>query len=162
VGLNIFGFSKFPNVTRSRIVMAMLFELSETVSEILDSDAGSLLLSGYKVSEDLEELQNFGVTHIVNARGGSENHFPEDIEYFKVDVEDLPSVKIIDYFDPVCDFIAESINKGNNETSSNKIKNVVLVHCRAGISRSTTLIIAYLMREEQMSMQAALEFVLQH
>lgn len=35
----------------------------------------------------------------------------------------------------------------------------VLVHCRAGVSRSATVCIAYLMQKQQMSLDAAFEFV---
>jgi len=49
----------------------------------------------------------------------------------------IPELKVSKYFDISYEFIDKNIKKGNN----------VLVHCMAGISRSSTLILNYLMRK---------------
>lgn len=53
-----------------------------------------------------------------------------------------------DYFDEASKFIHDSLNVTNT-----------LVHCMAGISRSTTLLIAYLIRYKGMKSDDALHYV---
>ena len=50
--------------------------------------------------------------------------------------------------DEVADMIKEGVEKGG-----------ILVHCMAGVSRSATCVIAYLMREHKHSLRSALELV---
>ncbi|KAL6988028.1 Phosphoric monoester hydrolase [Sarracenia purpurea var. burkii] len=63
-----------------------------------------------------------------------------------VPIRDMESENLLDYLDVCLDFIEESRNKG-----------AVLVHCFAGVSRSASIITAYLMRTEQLSQEDALE-----
>jgi dual specificity phosphatase 12 len=52
------------------------------------------------------------------------------------------------YFPAAIAFIKEGIQKGG-----------ILVHCYAGVSRSATCVIAYLMQEKQMSFDNAFQFL---
>lgn len=52
------------------------------------------------------------------------------------------------HFKNCCDFIDQNITSGN-----------VLVHCQAGVSRSATIVIAYIMKKNKIKSKAALEFV---
>lgn len=64
---------------------------------------------------------------------------PRSVRYrahLQVPVEDEVNAPIKNYFATAADFIHEHVQRGQN----------VLVHCMAGVSRSTTLVIAYMMR----------------
>ncbi|KAF0907255.1 hypothetical protein E2562_015758 [Oryza meyeriana var. granulata] len=63
-----------------------------------------------------------------------------------VPLRDTEEENLLDHLEPCLDFIDEGRKEGN-----------VLVHCFAGVSRSATIIIAYLMRTEQKSLEEALE-----
>ena len=53
------------------------------------------------------------------------------------------------YFDESYKFIDEGIKNGGN----------VLVHCHAGVSRSSTILIAYIMRSKKMKMDKVMELL---
>ena len=58
----------------------------------------------------------------------------EEFVYYRVDVEDISKEPISLFFEEAIDFIHEHLQKSEN----------VFVHCRAGVSRSATIVIAYL------------------
>ncbi|KAL6282657.1 hypothetical protein ACE6H2_013586 [Prunus campanulata] len=62
-----------------------------------------------------------------------------------VPLRDTDDENLLDYLDVCVDFIDESRKKGS-----------VLVHCFAGVSRSASIITAYLMRTEHLSQEDAL------
>lgn len=79
------------------------------------------------------------ITHIVNAGVGITNIFPKNFHYLSVNLLDLPDSNIRCHFDSVLGFMREAVLSGGK----------VLVHCNAGVSRSSTLVIAYIMKYEQ-------------
>lgn len=67
----------------------------------------------------------------------------------RVDVDDSPDEDLLRYFSGVCAQLEGAFAR----------KEVVLVHCAAGISRSATLVIAWLMFRQGLSLDEALSFV---
>lgn len=72
-----------------------------------------------------------------------------DADFLRVPINDGHSAKIISYFEVAFKFV-EKCRKANKR---------VLVHCLAGISRSPTLAIAYLMKHMNMRSDEAFKFV---
>jgi dual specificity phosphatase 12 len=64
-------------------------------------------------------------------------------------VADEPSVRLNTHFKDATDYIRKSIQEGKN----------VLVHCFAGVSRSASIVIAYLMRFHKMDYNVAYNYV---
>jgi len=64
-----------------------------------------------------------------------------------VKIYDLPSSNIYQYFDECYDFI----DKANGN---------ILVHCTVGVSRSSTMVIMYLMKKYNMKLNEALQYVI--
>ncbi|XP_023968847.1 dual specificity protein phosphatase 14-like isoform X1 [Chrysemys picta bellii] len=89
------------------------------------------------------------VTCVVNATMEIPNANWPDIEYVKVPVPDLPHAPLGLYFDSVADRIHQT-GKRNGRT---------LVHCVAGVSRSASLCIAYLMKYHRLSLLDAHQWV---
>lgn len=58
------------------------------------------------------------------------------IDNMQIRIPDLPNTDISKYFDVTYNFIKKHLSKGEN----------VLVHCAAGISRSSTIILNYIIR----------------
>jgi dual specificity MAP kinase phosphatase len=98
-------------------------------------------------NEDL--LLKEGITHIINVTKNIpfylENSDRIKIEYSRVSVNDSCDQDIKKYFDETNKFI-KKVKEQNGK---------VLVHCQAGISRSSTIVIAYLMNMNNISLMEA-------
>eukprot|EP00347_Sterkiella_histriomuscorum_P020729 403336701 len=68
-----------------------------------------------------------------------------NFSYKVIEVLDSPAVNLHRYFDDAVEFIKQGNNNGK-----------VFVHCHAGISRSSSCVIAFLMKEKGQSYQSAL------
>ncbi|XP_076145029.1 dual specificity protein phosphatase 19b isoform X2 [Alosa pseudoharengus] len=99
--------------------------------------------------QDLSVDLQVGVTHILNVAYGVENAFPDLFHCQTVTVLDVPETDITSYFPECFAFIDQARNQGG----------VVLVHCNAGVSRSASVAIAYLMSRDTLSFQEALDAV---
>ncbi len=94
---------------------------------------------------DLLRLHN--IKYVLNV-SHTKTSLPDDFVCEQIPISDKSDVKIRDYFERSFKFIDAAITNGP-----------ILVHCRAGISRSATIVIAYLMKKQHMSYQTAMEFV---
>lgn len=123
------------------------------ISEILPS----LYLCGAGVAIPVF-LEKLGITCVINAApelpetplpliNGSKPVFLQVPVLDKCDNE--ISYSIMDYFDEVADLI-EQTRQTNGKT---------MVHCVAGVSRSASLVLAYLMKYWKMSLKSAFELV---
>lgn len=89
------------------------------------------------------------ITTVINVSVEVVNTYFPGIYYVHVPVADVPSARIYDFFDAVADKInAVDLNDGRT-----------LVHCAAGVSRSATLCMAYLMKYHSVSLANAHSWV---
>jgi atypical dual specificity phosphatase len=115
-----------------------------------------LYLGNYYEATDAIILRELGITHIVDAT--SENLSQVTAEtlglcYLPIPIWDMEGVNIAEHFEKVFLFITEA-----KERSSGRI----LVHCRAGISRSATFVLGYLMHAGHVtSLKEALKCVVE-
>ena len=102
------------------------------VSEIIPS---KLYLSDITAALDISVIKYFSITHIVNAtNGAAPNTFP-DILYHNVDIEDTEEADISSHLTESHAFISSALAGGG----------CVLVHCMAGVSRSSSITIHHIM-----------------
>jgi len=98
-------------------------------------------------------VKDLRVSHILNVTKGVLCHFENDeelsIEYLKISIEDLTNVKISDYIPSAIAFIKKGLEEGSG----------ILVHCMCGVSRSVSLVLAYLVSEKEMSLKEAFDLV---
>ncbi|XP_064207417.1 dual specificity protein phosphatase 14 isoform X1 [Anguilla rostrata] len=106
----------------------------------------SLFLSRGNVASNRSLLLSKGITCVVNATIELPNFNWPHVEYVKVPLADMPHSPISLYFDSVADKI-HSVGRGK--------RGAVLVHCAAGVSRSATLCLAYLMKYHRVSLAEA-------
>ena len=117
---------------------------------ILDDDGLFLGDANHAMSKEI--LIDLRITHIVNCTLSIACKFENKIEYFQIPVHDDYKQQIEKYFESATAFIHDALNVGSNR---------VLVHCQAGISRSATITIAYLMKYKAMKYQDAYKHVRQ-
>ena len=99
----------------------------------MDKIIDHLYLSSVSEARNFDLLNQNNITHILTI-ADIKPRFPKHFIYKVISIPDLLTIKIDNYFETSFKFIEDAIkNEGN-----------VLVHCHAGISRSPTIIIAYL------------------
>lgn len=125
--------------------------LNDYPNEIIDE---KLFLGDANHAKDWQMMEDLKISHIVNATDLVPNHFEDHesvkIEYLKIPISDQHGVNIKDYFAESIKFIDDAFtaNKGNR----------VFVHCQMGVSRSSTIIIAYLMFKNKWRYDDAIEY----
>ncbi|KAM6330167.1 uncharacterized protein O3Q21_003651 [Podargus strigoides] len=104
-------------------------------------------------------LWKMGVTHVLNAAHGTvyshggQDFYGATIDYYGVPAHDLPSFDISQFFFSAAQFIHNALN-----TPGAKI----LVHCAVGVSRSASLVLAYLMINHHLPLIEAIKTVKEH
>ena len=98
-------------------------------------------------------LQKFDIKAIITVRVNpcllTKNEDFSNIKFLHIPINDGIDVHINEYFQDAVKFINEARDE----------KRSVLVHCHAGISRSATIILAYLMINEKLSLGKAFKYV---
>ena len=131
-----------------------MIQLSSTIKILKDDNAPieiipNLFLGSIGSASNLKQLQNCKITHIVCCARGIKNFFPDKFKYLNLDILDNEKSDIKQHFDESYKFIDEAIKNNGN----------VLIHCHAGISRSSTILIAYIMKSQKMSLDKVLELL---
>jgi protein-tyrosine phosphatase len=110
-----------------------------------------IYISGSAPTTNLKTLQQHGIGYILNLTPCCPNCFPQNFVYKRVLLRDHAGEDISKCLFGCLAFI-ESAAQHNQR---------VLVHCTKGISRSSTVVVAYLMLKRNWGMQKALLFTKQ-
>jgi len=103
-----------------------------------------LYLSNLFVARDETQISSLGVTHIISVINNAPK-FPSALPHLKtlhIPIEDTPQADLLRYLEQTTQFIKDAL--AENDT------NVVLVHCLMGMSRSATVVCAYLVATTSM------------
>lgn len=95
-----------------------------------------------------ENFEKYQIRCVINATVEAPNLRKKGIETIRVPVDDSPNDDIEEFFDLVADKINERTLLNIN----------ICVHCVAGVSRSTSLVLAYLMKYQKMDLHSAFSF----
>uniref|UniRef100_A0AAZ3SH54 protein-serine/threonine phosphatase n=1 Tax=Oncorhynchus tshawytscha TaxID=74940 RepID=A0AAZ3SH54_ONCTS len=100
-------------------------------------------------ASNLEELQNSGVQYILNVTREIDNFFPGVFEYHNIRVYDEEATDLLAYWNDTYKFISRARKAGAK----------CLVHCKMGVSRSASTVIAYAMKEYGWDLERAFNYV---
>ncbi|KAK3084357.1 hypothetical protein FSP39_012149 [Pinctada imbricata] len=128
---------------RSFIDNEMLLILGQLDSPTLIKDY--VYLGSEWNASNLEELVNNGVGYILNISKEIDNFFPGTFEYMNVREWDSEESDLLKYWEDTHKFICKARD----------MKSKVLVHCKMGISRSASTVMAHLMKEYELTRQKA-------
>ncbi|KAJ4923906.1 hypothetical protein JOQ06_028161 [Pogonophryne albipinna] len=97
------------------------------------------------VMADVERTRLSEVTHVLNVAYGVSNLLPDQLVYKTLQILDIPDTDITSYLEECSGFIELARQQDG----------VVLVHCNAGVSRSSSVVIGYLMLREGLTFDDA-------
>src|ERR1051325_4270811 len=121
-----------------------MIKMSSDICEIVPS---FLYLSSKQSSKNLESLQHYKITHIVNIAG--KQHFPSHFIYLRSHFPDSSDAPFLKHLPAILEFIESTEKTGGK----------VLVQCHAGVSRSPAVVVAWLMKRNGMQLDKAIEFI---
>lgn len=117
------------------------------VSQVSEITPFLYLTSVYGATK--ENILKKGITLLVNSAQELPKQDISGVESIKLFLDDTPYALINVYFDRIADKIHEHASRGGR----------CMVHCVLGVSRSTSLVLAYLMKYKNMSLKNAYDFV---
>uniref|UniRef100_A0A3Q3WD82 Dual specificity protein phosphatase n=1 Tax=Mola mola TaxID=94237 RepID=A0A3Q3WD82_MOLML len=118
----------------------------------------NLYIGNVAVAQNRKTLHKLGITHVLNAAHskqgsiGEQSFYGNTCVYFGIPAEDSNSFELSQYFTAAADFIHKALKNKDGR---------VLVHCIMGVSRSATLVLAYLMLRQRFTLRDALRHVAQ-
>lgn len=117
-----------------------------------------LYIGNVAVAQNKKTLCKLGITHVLNAAHskqgsiGDQSFYGSTCVYYGIPAEDSDNFDLSQYFKPAADFIHKALKNKDGK---------VLVHCIMGMSRSATLVLAYLMLHQRLTLLNALKHVIQ-
>eukprot|EP01025_Chloroclados_australasicus_P034267 TRINITY_DN3506_c0_g2_i3.p1 TRINITY_DN3506_c0_g2~~TRINITY_DN3506_c0_g2_i3.p1 ORF type:complete len:358 (+),score=41.72 TRINITY_DN3506_c0_g2_i3:248-1321(+) len=103
--------------------------------------------------QSLDKINEYGITHVISllpdyaiSRNWIDTSVLDGKKWWHINVEDADWVNLLQYFPDTCKFIEDAL------ASDGK----VLVHCFAGVSRSATIVLAYMMKKRKHDVFTAL------
>nr|KAF6424797.1 dual specificity phosphatase 13 [Molossus molossus] len=120
----------------------------------------NLFLGDAYAARDRSRLTQLGITHVVNVAAGkfqvdtgAKFYHGMPVEYYGIEADDNPFFDLSVYFLPVARYIRTALSVPQGR---------VLVHCAMGVSRSATVVLAFLMIYENMTLVQAIQKVQAH
>jgi len=107
-----------------------------------------LYLGNMFAAKNAALLEQNKISHVLVVGVELRKHFPEKFEYYHVSVDDEETEDLLSHFPQCFEFIKAGLDKGG-----------VLVHCAAGVSRSSTVTIGFLMHQHKWTYQYAMKHV---
>ncbi|XP_043103118.1 dual specificity protein phosphatase 26-like [Puntigrus tetrazona] len=113
----------------------------------------NLYIGNMDIAENCSEIRRHRFTHVLNcahsSRRGGEIYDGMGITYMGIDAHDSPTYDMSVNFNKAAEFIHAAL----------KQRGKILVHCHVGVSRSATVVLAYLMLKQNVTLVEAIQKV---
>ncbi|CCM05505.1 uncharacterized protein FIBRA_07728 [Fibroporia radiculosa] len=142
---------RFDNIT-PEVMQAMCTPMHCIVPASAAARTGALYLGSFAAILDQQLLDANHITalvHVLDAPWVPEAAPGSQIESYRLDILDSTTADIRPHLEATVRWIDDRLRKGTN----------VLVHCQQGMSRSAAIVIAYLIYTQNMTYDAAFDFV---
>eukprot|EP00471_Norrisiella_sphaerica_P010481 CAMPEP_0184495612 /NCGR_PEP_ID=MMETSP0113_2-20130426/31843_1 /TAXON_ID=91329 /ORGANISM="Norrisiella sphaerica, Strain BC52" /LENGTH=365 /DNA_ID=CAMNT_0026881871 /DNA_START=124 /DNA_END=1224 /DNA_ORIENTATION=+ len=96
-----------------------------------------------------KHLQDLKITHVLNVSSDVKNYFPDEFKYHRIDLPDEIGSNLMAHFTTGFEYL---------KVSDKDVNKRVLVHCHQGVSRSSTMVLAYLMHSKHWTLEDAYKF----
>ena len=153
VALLVLGFAMSCVQAEPRIIsthFGVYADPSDNTSQCLAAPHDRLCIGNQFSAVNWEDLMSKEITHIVSAIGQLGEPIP-DIQYHTVYYEDTSQTKPLQHWEAAAQFIKQALDSHPT--------NRILIHCAAGVSRSSSTLIYYLMKEHNMKFSEAFRLV---
>ncbi|XP_031554101.1 dual specificity protein phosphatase 13-like [Actinia tenebrosa] len=146
------------------IIFADKYDDKYKLGNLYDEVFDNIFIGGEPTALNESILQELGITHVLNAAMGTngfsqvdtdETFYKSEIIFYGIPALDMPSYKISKHFKEASNFIRRAV--GSKKTGQRGGR--IFVHCVAGISRSATLVIAYLMTYQDTNLTDAVQML---
>lgn len=108
-----------------------------------------IFIGNYKDASDEKWLDKNNITHVINATKDLPNYFPHRYKYLQLSLDDTMNQSLYEVLEPSYKFIYNAIGNGGT----------VFIHCFAGISRSVSIAIYFLMKVNRTTYLRTLDFI---
>ena len=138
----------------TNFVSNSVFEPANSAKDIENHPATRVLphlyLGNMRDAGDAAALKRMGIRHVLNVTAKPPNYSPDpEICYKQLEAADNGVQNLKQFFEQAFEFVELAKSSGSG----------VLIHCHAGVSRSPTIAVAYLMKYSPMAMSEAYRFV---
>ncbi|KAJ0005123.1 hypothetical protein NQD34_011337 [Periophthalmus magnuspinnatus] len=139
-----------------------------------------LYIGNVAEAQNKKTLHKLGITHVLNAAHskqgsiGDQRFYGDTCVYLGIPAEDSDEFDLSQHFRPTADFIHSALKTKDGKSQSKWQQSLilsalmpgvctgkVLVHCIMGVSRSASLVVAYLMLHQHLTLSNALKHVIQ-
>jgi protein-tyrosine phosphatase len=127
------------------LLHSWILPFNDSCQEIIPS----VFLGNISTAYNKEKLKELGITHIINTVIGVSPAFPNDFQYLHIELRDHTYEDIKTHFDKINKYIDNVLNNNGK----------IYIHCLCGISRSATIVSAYLMYKNNLSRNDAIDFI---
>ena len=108
----------------------------------------NIYLGSQKSAVDKNKLFEFNIKYVLIVGKGMKGKF-DKINYKIIEIDDSLEENLANYFQETLNFIDESQKNNSN----------ILIHCVSGISRSASIVIAYMMTKHKINYEQAFTYV---
>lgn len=112
---------------------------------------GALYIGSFIAALDKDMLREHDITHLVQVLNVPwlPAYDKEGFSTYHIGIDDATSADIRPYLEAACNYIDSALRSGRN----------CLVHCQQGVSRSAAVVLAYLIRNRNMTLDNAIVYL---